>query len=165
VSVGKGKLSELANEQTNSIAVNGDASSRKRLQLGIRSLCSLSRKVTLPARLPEAPLTAEHLPAMKLNFPVFRNFRFLARKDDARTRTRSGTSINLYLKGNQMKKSGKAGGGQAKTTPEAATRVQRVVAQKNHGVVPADSVAARMAAAAAKNFGKSGVKKPSGLES
>ncbi len=64
-----------------------------------------------------------------------------------------------------MKKSGKTGGGQAKTTPEAATRVQRVVAQKNHGVVPADSVAARMTAAAAKNFGKSGGKTPSGLES
>lgn len=63
-----------------------------------------------------------------------------------------------------MKKSGKAGGGRTKTTPEAATRVQRVVARKNHGVVASDSVAARMAAAAAKNFGKSGGSTPTESE-
>ena len=63
-----------------------------------------------------------------------------------------------------MKKSGRAGGGRTKTTPEAATRVQRVVARQNNGAVPTDSVAARMAAAAAKNFGKSGGSTPAGSE-
>lgn len=63
-----------------------------------------------------------------------------------------------------MKKPGKVGSGQTKTTPEAATRVQKRVAQINQGIVPAKSVAARMAAAAAKNFGKSGGKTPAGSE-
>jgi hypothetical protein len=61
-----------------------------------------------------------------------------------------------------MKKPGKVGSGRTMTTPEAATRVQRRVAQINQGIVPKKSVAARMAAAAVQNFGKSGGKKPVG---
>lgn len=57
-----------------------------------------------------------------------------------------------------MNKSSSSKGSAAPTTPQAAARVQAAYARAHGGKVPSGGQVARMQAAAARNFGKSGSK-------
>lgn len=57
-----------------------------------------------------------------------------------------------------MVKSSSGKGRSAQTTPKAASRVQSAYARTHGGTTPSGGQVARMQAAAARNFGKSGAK-------